>query len=105
MTLLRSGKTSHEIHLDFVPFPFRNIKWLQSSSRPLVLCFNAAANVTLRNITSNVLLHIRPPVSLTNVMVHLCATRVNRQRSVMSFFHNVFPLILVLGYEETVLEE
>src|SRR3990170_9122262 len=105
MTLLRSRKTSNEIHLDFVPFPFRNIKGLQSSSRPLMFCFNATTNVTLRNITSNVSLHIRPPVSLTNVTVHLCATRMNRQRSVMSFFHNVFPLILEFGYEETALEE
>src|SRR3990170_5944488 len=99
MTLLRSRKTSNEIHLDFVPFPFRNIKWLQSSSRPLVFCFDATTDVTLRNITSNVLLHVWPPESLTNVLVHLGTTGMNRQRPIMSFFHNAFSLIFELGYE------
>src|SRR3954468_3507273 len=89
MTLLRSRKTGGEVHLNLVPLPFRNREWLQSSSRSLMFCLDATANVTFFNITSNVLLHVRPPVPLTNVLVHLGATRVNRQGSVVSFFHDI----------------
>src|SRR3954466_8142849 len=89
MTLLRSRKTGDEVHLNLVPFPFRNREGLQSYSRSLMFCLDATANVTLIDITSNVLLHIRPPVLLTNVLVHLGATRVNRQRGVVSLFHDL----------------
>src|SRR3954466_10160739 len=99
MTLLRSGKTSDEVHLDLVPLPFRNRKWLQSSSRSLMFGFDATANVTLVNISSDVLLHVRPPVPLTNVLVHLGTTRVNRQRGIVSFFHDIRGVVQVgLGY-------
>src|SRR5215216_7570944 len=84
ITLLRFGKTSDEVHLDMVPFPLRNRDRLQSSSRPLMFCFDTTANVTLSNITSNVLLHVRPPESLMNVLLHLCTTGMNRQRRIMS---------------------
>src|SRR3954466_17041 len=90
MTLLRSRKTGDEVHLNLLPFPFRNREGLQSSSRSLIFCLDATANVTLINITSNVLLHIRPLVPLTNVLVHLGATRVNRQRGVVSRFHDTW---------------
>src|SRR3954466_13597109 len=83
MTLLWPRETGDEVHLNLVPFPFRNRQWLQSSSRSLMFCLDATANVTFINITSNVLLHIRPPVPLTNVLVHLGATGVNRQRSIV----------------------
>src|SRR3954470_2483622 len=88
MNLLRSRKTSDEVHFDLVPLPFRNRKWLQSSSRPLMFGFDATANVTFRNISGNVILHTRPPESLTNVLVHLGTIRVNRQRRIVSFFHD-----------------
>src|SRR3954463_6216180 len=89
MTLLRSRKTGDEVHLNLVPFPFRNRQWLQSSCRSLMFCLDATTNVTFINITSNVLLHVRPPVPLANVVVHLGATGVNRQGSIMSFFHDL----------------
>src|SRR4051812_4137965 len=95
MTLLRSRKTGDEVHLNLVPLPFRNREWLQSSSRSLMFCLDATANVTFINITSNVLLHARPPVPLTNVLVHLGAARVNRQRSIMSLFHDVRDVVQV----------
>src|SRR3954463_14495684 len=96
MTLLRSRKTGDEGHLNLVQFPFRNREGLQSSSRSLMFCLDAMANVTLINIMSNVLLHARPPIPLTNVLVHLGATRVNRQRGIVSFFHDMRGLVQVL---------
>src|SRR4051812_38950618 len=96
MTLLRSRKSGDEVHLNLVPLPFRNREWLQSSSRSLMFCLDAMANVTFRNISGNVLLHVRPPEPLTNVLVHLGAARVNRQRGIVSFFHNMRGLVQVL---------
>src|SRR3954466_14022723 len=99
MTLLRSRKTGNEVHFNLVPFPFRNREWLQSTSRSLMFGFNATANVTLINITSNVLFHVRPLVPLTNVLVHLGTTGVNRQGCIMRFFHDIRGVIqIVLGY-------
>src|SRR5215216_6136023 len=95
ITLLRFGKTNDEVHLDMVPFPLRNRDRLQSSSMPLMFCLDTTTNITLSNITSNVLLHVRPPESLTNVLLHLGATEMNRQRRIMSLFHNLLSHILV----------
>src|SRR3954468_10375501 len=89
MTLLRSRKTGDKVHLNLVPFPFRNREWLQSSSRYLMFCLDATANVILINITNNVLFHVRQPVPLRNVLVHLGTAGVNRQRGVVSFFRNI----------------
>src|SRR4051812_17413067 len=96
MTVLRSRKTGDKVHLNLVPFPFRNREGLQSSSRSLMFCLDATANDTLINITSNVLLHARPPVPLTNVLVHLGAAQVNRQRRIVSLFHDMRGLVQVL---------
>src|SRR3954462_12703520 len=95
MTLLRLRKTGDEVHLNLVPFPFGNREWLHSSSRSLMFCLDATTNVTFINITSNVLLHVRPPVPLTNVLVHLGTARVNRQGCIMSFFHDIRGVVQV----------
>src|SRR3990170_4021297 len=89
MTFLRLWKTSYEIHLDFIPFPQRNRKRLQKSSRLLMFCLDATANVTFSNISSDVLLHSRPPVPLTKITIHLGTTRMDRQRCIMCFIHDL----------------
>src|SRR6266566_8663325 len=87
ITLLRSGKSSNKVHLDLIPFPFRYFKWLQKSSRPLMFSRDATANVTLGHIACKVFFHIWPPEPLSDVLVHLGTTRMNRQRCIMSFLH------------------
>src|SRR3954462_15370852 len=96
MTLLRSRKTGDKVHFDLVPVPFRNREGLQSSSRSLVFCLDATANVTFINITSNVLLHVRPPEPLTNVLGQLGGARVNSQRGNVSCFPDMRGLVQVL---------
>src|SRR3954471_23019316 len=95
MTLLGSRKSGDEVHFNLVPFPFRNREWLQSSIRSLMFRFDATANVTLVNISSDVLLHVRPPIPLTNVLVHLGASRMNGQRGIVSFFHDIRGVVQV----------
>src|SRR3989337_3436745 len=104
MTLLRLRKTSYEIHLDFIPFPQRNRKWLQKSSRLLMFCLDATTNVTLGNISSDVLLHPRPPVPLTKITIHLSTTRMDRQRCIMCFLHDRISHKFETGYYNAVPE-
>src|SRR3990170_4818189 len=89
MTLLRLRKTSYEIHLDFIPFPQWKRKRLQKSSRLLMFCLHMTTNVAFSNITSNVLLHSGPPVPLTKITIHLGTTRMDRQRCIMGFLHDL----------------
>src|SRR3990170_2907943 len=104
MTLLRLRKTSDEIHLDFIPFPQGNRKRLQKSSRLLMFCLDATTNVTFSNIASNVLLHVRPPVPLTKVLIHLGATRMNRQWGIMCVLHNFVCHKFEPGYHKAISE-
>src|SRR3990170_6277839 len=104
MTLLRLRKTSYEIHLDFIPFPQRNRKRLQKSSRLLVFCLDVTTNVTLSNITSDVLLHPRPPVPLTKITIHLGTTQMDRQRCIMRLLHDLVSHKLEAGYYDAVSE-
>src|SRR3989337_2947681 len=89
MALMRLRKTSDEIHLDFIPFPQGNRKRLENTSRFLMFCLHTTTNVAFSNISGNVLLHLGPPVSLTKITVHLGTTRVNRQRCIMGFLHDL----------------
>src|SRR3990170_4133854 len=89
VTLLRLWKTSYEIHLDFIPFPQGNRKRLQTSSRLLMFCLDATANVTFSQISSDVLFHSRPPVPLSKITIHLSTTRMDRERCIMCFLHDL----------------
>src|SRR3990170_5215977 len=89
MTLLRLRKTSDKIHLDFIPFPQWNRKRLENTSRFLMFCLHTMTNVAFSNISGNILLHLGPPVSLTKITIHLGTTRMNRQRCIMGFLHDL----------------
>src|SRR3990170_1840003 len=104
MTLLRLRKTSYEIHLDFIPFPQWNRKRLQKSSRLLMFCLHTTTNVAFSNITSNVLLHPRPPVPLMKIVIHLSTTRMDRQRGIMCFLHDLVSHKLEARYYDAVPE-
>src|SRR3989337_973486 len=104
MTLLRLRKTSYEIHLDFVPLPQRNRERLQNTSRFLMFCLHTTANVAFSNISSNVLLHSRPPVPLTKITIHLSTTRMDRQWCIMCFLHDLVSHKLEARYYDAVPE-
>src|SRR3989337_4578712 len=102
MTLLRLGKPSNEIHLHFIPLPQRNREWLKNSSRLLMFCFHTTTYVTFSNISSNVLLHSRPPVPLSKITIHLSATQMDRQRCIMCFLHDFVSHKFEAGYYNAV---
>src|SRR3989337_2144470 len=69
-----------------------------------MFCFNAMTHITFNNISSNVLLHSRPPVPLTEIAIHLGATRMNRQWGVMCFLHDLISHKLEARYDNAASE-
>ena len=41
--------------------------------------FNSPTGVALRDVLGDVLLHVRPPIQVAHIMVHLVAARMDRQ--------------------------
>src|SRR3989337_4204130 len=69
-----------------------------------MVCLDATANVIFSNIASNVLFHSRPPVPLTEITVHLSATRMNRQWRIVCFLHDLVSHKLEARYDNAVSE-
>src|SRR4051812_26661616 len=88
VALLRSRKTGDKVHLYVVPLPLRNLKWLKQPCWLLMLCFHSPAHITPGDKTGHILLHTSPPKALLEVLIHLGATRVDRQLRVMGFLQN-----------------
>ena len=79
IAMLGLGKSSHEVHLNMVKLPFWNGKRLEETSWPLVFCFHSSADITFIHELINLALYSSPPIRLLEVMVHLCASRMNRE--------------------------
>src|SRR3989337_2292116 len=69
-----------------------------------MFCLDATAYVTFSNIASNVLFHSRPPVPLTEITVHLSATRMNRQWFIVCLLHDLVSHKLKARYHNAVSE-
>src|SRR5664279_105493 len=102
ISLLRIWKSSNEIHSNFIPFPDRNSNRTKSTRRSLMFRFDTTTYVAFRYELSNFSLHSRPPEPLSKILVHFCATRMDRQRGIMSFLKNHLLQLLHLWYHQTV---
>src|SRR3954465_4025869 len=102
--LLRQRKTCDEIHLNVIPFPLRNLKWLKQPCWPLMLCFHSPAHITPGDKTGNIPLHTSPPKALLEVLIHLGATRVDRQLRVMGLLQNDLSETSLFGNNNSLLE-
>ena len=56
-----------------------------------MLGLDTTTHVALGNELRNLPLHSGPPKSLTEILIHLCGTGMNRQRRVMGLAENQFP--------------
>ena len=54
-----------------------------------MICFNPTTSVALRDVPGDVLLHVRPPIQVAQIMVHLITARMNRQLQMMGFTQNL----------------
>src|ERR1041384_7637349 len=104
VALLRPRKPGDKFHLNVVPLPLRNFEWLKQTCWFMVLCFHSPAHVTLRYKAGNISFHPGPPKTLLEVLVHLGATRVDRELGIMSLFHDDFSEISLLRNNSPVLK-
>src|SRR3954468_21175518 len=79
----RSRKSSDKVHSNGIPFPFRNLQWLQQSSGSLMSRLDSLTYITLVGIASDFSLHLMPPKLLLQIVIHLGSSGVERIKSIM----------------------
>jgi hypothetical protein len=104
ITITSARQTDYEIHSDLIPFPLRDLQWLQQTCRSLMFCFNPLTIVTYSHILCFLPFHIVPPESFLQVLVHLLTTRVYSVCYLMSFLENQFPDRFDIENTQSVLE-
>src|SRR3954453_13767256 len=77
-------------HSHKIPFPFRNLQWLQQSYGSLMSRLDSLTYITLGDIASNFSLHLMPPKFFFQILIHLRSSGVDRIKSIMSFFQDNF---------------
>ena len=82
---LSRGKPNNEIHADFFPLLTQNRQKLQQSCRLKVNCLYPAAGITPSNISCYFLLHLGPPETRFQVLIHFATTKMNGQLRGVSF--------------------
>jgi hypothetical protein len=86
----------NEIHTNVFPFPGRNTQRLEQSSRPHVISHDPSTCVAFRNIVSSLALHTGPPKLCLQIMIHLCAARVDGIFESVSFIKYLPAQLVVL---------
>src|SRR4051812_3098059 len=94
----RSRQSGDKVHSNRIPFPFRNLQWLQQSSGSLMSCLDSLTYITLGDIASNFSLHLMTPKLLFQVLIHLRSSGVDRIKSIMRFLQNNFFQLRICWY-------
>ncbi|TMW90353.1 hypothetical protein EJD97_015839 [Solanum chilense] len=93
-----SWKKNHEVHINGLPFPCRNLNNLSQTTRLKMSCLDLLKIRKLCNISCNVLLHAIPPIDLPKIMIHLGVTCMYGISRTMILCHNPGPLIIHIWY-------
>src|SRR3954465_4602806 len=94
----RSRQSSDNVHSYRIPFPFRNMQWLQQSSGSLMSCLDSLTNITLGNIASDFSLHLMPPKLLFEILIHLSPSGMDIIKSIMSLLQDNFFQLRICWY-------
>src|SRR3954463_8101054 len=94
----RSRQSGDKVHSKGIPFPFRNLQWLQQSSGTLMSCLDSLTYITLGNIASDFSLHLMPPKLFFQILIHLRSSGVDRIKSIMGFLQNNFCQLRICWY-------
>src|SRR3954462_3893285 len=94
----RSRQSGDKFHSNGIPFPFRNLQWLQQSSGYLMSRLDSLTYITLGNIASDFSLHLMPLKLFFQVLIHLRSSGVDRIKSIMSFLQNHFFQLRIYWY-------
>jgi hypothetical protein len=73
----RERQIQNEIHTNVFPIPSRNIQRLQQSGRSHVISLDPSTCVAFYNIASGLTLHSSTLELRFQIMIHLCAARVD----------------------------
>src|SRR3954469_16189990 len=91
-------QSGDKVHSNGIPFPFRNLQWLQQSSGSLMSCLDSLTYITLGDIASDFSLHFMPPKLLFQILIHLSFSGMDRIKSIMSFLQNNFFQLRICWY-------
>jgi hypothetical protein len=100
ISLRRGEKTGDEIHTYIISFPIWYRQRLQQTHKSHVKSFHP----TTRVITSNLLLHLCPPITRSQFLIYFATSRMDRQLRMMSFIHQLVLELSVFWYNQTVLK-
>ena len=94
------GYANNEVHTDILLFPGWDRKWLKCTCYLEMTGFNSLADITLGNILGYLPFHSGPPIIMSKILVHLGATRMNRELGcdtlgVCTMKLHLFPMIHV----------
>jgi hypothetical protein len=89
-------QTGNEIHDNIFPFLGRNTQRFQQSSRPHMINLVPLTCLAFRNIASSLTLYMGPPGLCLQIMIHLCAARVDGIFGSVSFIKYLLMQPMVL---------
>jgi hypothetical protein len=69
-----------------------------------MISLNPLADITLRDISCNFSLHASPPKVLFQILEHLGTAGVHREFGQMSLVQYLVTKLMVLGYNDTLIE-
>src|SRR4051812_45821026 len=94
----RSRQSGDKVHSNGIPFPLRNLQWLQQSCGSLMSRLDSLTYITLGDIASDFSLHLMPPKLFIQILIHLRSSGVDRIKSIMGNFQNNFFQIRICWY-------
>src|SRR3954463_502083 len=97
----RSRQSGDKLHSNRIPFPFRNLQWLQQSSGSLMSRLDSLTYITLGDIAFDLSLHLMPPKLFFQILIHLHSSGVDRIKGILSFLQNNFFQLRICWYTKT----
>jgi hypothetical protein len=98
------GQSHNKVHAYVIPFPQGYCQWLQGTDHFQVTCFDALASITFRHIFSNLPLYSGPPIKLSEVMIYLVASRMNREFGQVCLIQDLLSKFWILRNNEPILK-
>ena len=96
-------KTNHEVHINGLSLPCRNVNNLSKATSLKMFCLNVLIIRTFRHIFCNVFLHAIPPIDLLKIKIHLGGTWMYGISRTMGLCNDPSPKIIHIWYTQLVM--
>jgi hypothetical protein len=97
-------QTHNKIYTNVFLFSGRNTQRLQQSRRPHMISLYPSTRVAFRNTANSLAFHTGPPELCIQIMIHLCAVRVDGIFGSVSFIEYLLAQPMVLWNYQMILE-